>query len=151
MEVRAHRVAAPMSVALRLAVWSAFAALWASGCAWLVLHFGFEARTEFGPLPNPWEASILEIHGILAVGAVFLIGWISGTHILERWTARRNRTSGLTLGATATLLVVSGYMLYYTTDRLHSVAATAHETLGVLAVVIAITHWRGQDRASRGR
>lgn len=140
-----------MSAALRLAVWITFAALWASGCVWLVLHFGFEARTEFGPLPNPWEPSILEIHGILAVGAVFLIGWISGAHIFERWTARRKRASGLTLGAIAILLVVSGYMLYYTMDRLHSVAAAAHEILGVLAVVIAITHWRGQGRVSRGR
>jgi hypothetical protein len=139
---RVYRGATPMPAALRLTIWTVFAVLWVSGCIWLVLHFAFETRTEFGPLPNPWEASVLEIHGVLAVAAVFLIGWISSSHILERWSARRNRKSGLTLATTAAVLVVSGYMLYYTTDRLHSMAAVAHEIIGVLAAFVAITHWR---------
>lgn len=138
-----------MSVALRSAIWLVFAALWASGCGWLVLHFGFEARTAFGPLPNPWEASVLETHGLLAVAAVFLTGWICGSHILERWTARRNRRSGLALGITAAVLIISGYMLYYTTDRLHSTAAVAHEVVGALAVAVALAHWRLGGRVSR--
>jgi len=142
MGQRAYRAATPMPAALRLTIWTVFALLWASGCAWLVLHFGFETRTEFGPLPNPEEASVLEIHGVLAVAAVFLTGWISGSHIIERWSARRNRKSGLTLASTAAVLVVSGYMLYYTTDRLHSMAAVVHELIGVLAVLVAVTHWR---------
>jgi len=140
-----------MSTALRLTIWALFAVLWASGCAWLVLHLGFEARTEFGRLPNPWEASVLEVHGILAVSAVFLTGWISRSHILERWSVRRNRKSGLALGIATAVLVVSGYMLYYTTDRLHSAAALAHELIGALAVLVAVTHWRLGRRMSRER
>jgi hypothetical protein len=138
-----------MPAALRLAIWVVLGALWASGCGWLALHFGFEVPTAFGPLPNPWEASVIEAHGILAVAAVFLIGWVSASHIRERWTGRRNRISGMTLAAVAALLVVSGYMLYYSTDRSHAVAAAAHEVIGVLAVVLAITHWRIRRRLHR--
>lgn len=151
MGKRVYRVATPMPAALRLTIWTVFAMLWASGCIWLVLHFAFETHTEFGPLPNPWEASVLEIHGVVAVAAVFLTGWISSSHILERWSARRNRKSGLTLATTAAVLVISGYMLYYTTDHLHSIAAVAHELIGVLAVLIAITHWRLRGLPGRER
>ena len=135
------RTPAPMPAALRLTLWAAFAVLWASGCLWLALHLGLERQTEFGPLPSPWEAPVLRIHGWLAVAGVFLLGWIGGSHMLERWTARRNRNSGLVLAATGALLIVSGYALYYTTDRLQSAAAGVHEVLGGAALLLALLHW----------
>src|SRR5512146_1627320 len=123
---RAGRVAVPMPAALRLTLWTVFAALWASGCLWLAVHFGLQKPSEFGPIPSPWEAPVLRIHGWLAVAGVFLLGWIGGSHVLDRWTARRNRNSGLMLAGTAAVIVLSGYALYYTTDRLQSVAAAVH-------------------------
>lgn len=144
MSVAASKIArtsARMSVALRLTLWAAFAALWASGCLWLVLHLGLEKQTEFGPVPSPWEAPVMRIHGWLALAGVFLLGWIGGSHVLERWPARRNRNSGLVLAATGALLVLSGYALYYTTDRVQSVAALVHEVLGGAAILLALVHW----------
>src|SRR5262245_54689520 len=111
-----------MSPALRVATYVISAALWASGCVWLVLHFGFARQTQFGPIPNPWEPTLLHVHGWIAVSGVFLLGWISAGHIPERWTNGRNRVSGLLLIGTAAVLVVSGYALYYTIDRLHDIA-----------------------------
>lgn len=130
-----------MPAPLRLTLWAAFAALWATGCLWLALHLGLEKQTEFGPLPSPWEAPVMRIHGWLAVVGVFLLGWIGGSHALERWTARRNRNSGLVLAVTGVLLVVSGYALYYTTDRVQSAAAVVHEVLGGAAILLALLHW----------
>lgn len=130
-----------MPAALRLTLWAAFAGIWSSGCLWLALHLGLEKQTEFGPLPSPWEAPVMRIHGWLAVAGVFLLGWIAGSHVLERWTARRNRNSGLVLAATGALLVVSGYALYYTTDRVQSAAAVVHEVLGGAAILLALLHW----------
>jgi len=138
---RIGKGAAPMPVALRLTLWTAFAALWASGCLWLALHLGLEKQTEFGPVPNPWEAPVMRIHGWLAVLGVFLLGWIAGNHVLDRWTARRNRNSGLMLAGAAALIVVSGYALYYTTDRLQSAAAVVHEVLGAAAILLGLLHW----------
>ena len=49
------------------------------------------------------------------------------------------------------ILVISGYALYYTTDRLHDTSATAHEVLGTLAIVFALVHWRARERSAANR
>ena len=131
-----------MSRALRGAVLSMCALLWLSGALWLVLHLAFAQRNEFGAVPNPWEPSIMRLHGVLAVGAVFLFGWITADHTLERWGSGRNRASGLALAASAVLLVASGYALYYTVGPVHEVAALTHRWLGALSILAALTHWR---------
>jgi hypothetical protein len=140
-----------MSVALRLAIFATCATLWVSGCLWLVLHFGFAKQTDFGPSPNPWEPLVMRVHGWMAVGGVFLLGWITAGHISERWTSRRNRVSGLALAAAAGVLVVTGYALYYTADRLHDTAAVMHELLGGGTILLALTHWwrNGRSRSAR--
>jgi hypothetical protein len=140
-----------MSAALRWAIYSICTLLWLSGCAWLVAHFAFPVTTDFGPAPNPWEAGLLRVHGWLAVGGVFLFGWITSNHISDRWRRSRNRVSGFSLAGFATVLTVTGYTLYYTTDRFHDAAATAHEVLGALAIVFALVHWRARERSAANR
>jgi hypothetical protein len=130
-----------MSNALRRAIYVVCTLLWVSGCAWLVVHFFFPMTTDFGPAPNPWEPVFLHIHGWLAVGVVFLQGWITAEHISDRWRRSRSRLTGLSLAGFALVLTLSGYALYYTTDHFHDVAATTHEALGVAAVIIALLHW----------
>jgi hypothetical protein len=130
-----------MSPALRAAILVLGALLWISGAAWLVLHIAFAQQTPFGPLPNPWEAPLMRGHGVLAVGGVFLLGWIVGGHTLERWGSARNRLSGLALTGSAALLVASGYALYYTTGSLHEVAFRTHEWLGAGSLLAALAHW----------
>ena len=132
---------APMSPALRAAILTLGALLWLSGAVWLVLHFALALQTPFGPLPNPWEAVLMRMHGVLAVGGVFLLGWIVGGHTIERWGSARNRLSGLALAGSAALLVASGYALYYTTGALHEVASRAHEWLGAASLLAALAHW----------
>jgi hypothetical protein len=131
-----------MPTALRSAIYSICTLLWLSGCAWLVAHFGFPARTDFGLAPNAWEPGLLRAHGWLAVGAVFSLGWISAEHISDRWRRSRNRLSGFSLAGFAAALTLSGYALYYTTDRFHDAAAAVHELLGALVIVFALLHWR---------
>ncbi len=127
--------------ALRIAIYAVAALLWLSGAAWLALHHAFPQPTPFGPLPNPWEAPLMRTHGLIAVCGVFLIGWMTAAHVTARWANDRNRRSGLVLGATALLLVFSGYALYYTTGSPHDTAALMHETLGVLSPLAAFAHW----------
>jgi len=136
---------------VRTVIFVTFATLWVSGCLWLVLHLGFAQQTQFGPSPNPWEPTVLRVHGWLAVGGVFLLGWISAAHIGERWTSRRRRDSGVFLATLAALLIVSGYALYYTTEHLHDIASTTHELVGAAAILIALTHWARDYRARSER
>ena len=140
--------AAPLPRGLRAAVYGVGALLWLSGAAWLVLHYVFPQSTEFGPLPNPWEAPLMRLHGLIAVCGVFLIGWMMAAHVTARWASERNWRSGLVLGGAALLLILSGYALYYTTGSPHDAAALAHEAIGVLSPIAALAHWwRNHPRA----
>src|SRR5690242_3946890 len=140
-----------MSNALRRAMYTICSLLWLSGCAWLVLHFFFPVATDFGPAPNPLEPWVLRVHGWVAIGAVFLFGWITSEHISERLRKPHNRVSGLSLAVFVSILTLSGYALYYTTDRLHDASAVAHEVLGALAIVFALVHWRARERSAPNR
>jgi hypothetical protein len=140
LAARATR-AVPMSRALRTAILGTGTLLWLSGAVWLLLHFAFPAHNEFGPLPNPWEASLMRLHGLIAVAGVFLCGWIGAGHILTRWSCAANRVSGLTLMGCAIVLVGSGYALYYSSGAVHEGAGAVHEWLGLLAIIAALTHW----------
>ena len=140
-----------MSPALRRVIYAICSLLWLSGCAWLIAHYFFPAATDFGPAPNPLEPWLLRIHGWVAVGGVFLFGWITSEHISDRWRKPQNRLSGLSLAAFVSILTVSGYALYYTTDHLHDVSAALHEVLGALVIVFALTHWRARERSAANR
>jgi hypothetical protein len=138
-----------MAISLRRVVLTLFGVLWVSGCTWLVLHYIFPHQGDFGPESNPWEPLTLRVHGWLAMGGVFLLGWLGASHISDRWWRSRRRVSGWSLVSLAALLVLSGYALYYTIDRLRDVASVVHESLGALAILVALIHWQRHRRSSR--
>jgi hypothetical protein len=138
-----------MSVGLRSAVMLTFGALWLSGCYWLVLHYFFAQPSEFGPVQHPWGPVILRIHGWIAIAGVFLLGWVTARHVTDRWPQMAKRTSGIAMASIAAVLGLTGYALYYTTDRLHDAAGVAHEVIGAGAFLFALTHWRRYRPAGR--
>ena len=66
---------------LRRCLYSSLGLLWLSGLAWLIMHLFFAREAEFGVAPHPWQPRILVFHGVLAVVATFLFGWIAGSHV----------------------------------------------------------------------
>jgi len=138
-----------MSGGLRFAVMLTFGALWLSGSYWLLLHYFFARPSDFGPVEHPWSAAILRIHGWIAVAAVFLLGWITARHVSDRWPQVIKRVSGVGIASVAAILALTGYALYYTTDRLHDFAGAIHEVLGGAAILLALAHWRPHRRARR--
>jgi hypothetical protein len=137
-----------MSSALRATVIGIFGALWLSGCAWLVLHFFFSQRSDFGPVESPWSPTLLRVHGWIAVVSVFLLGWVTARHVSDRFFQAQRRVSGLSMVTLAVILALTGYGLYYTTGHLHGVAAIVHETIGGLAVLFALVHWTRRRTAN---
>jgi len=132
-----------MSRSLRIVTMMVCAALWLSGGVWMLLHYFFQINTEFGPGPNPWEPVMIRIHGIVAIGTVFLLGWIAARHIGIAWKQLRNRVSGIALSSACALLVLSGYALYYLPDdELRVDSELIHQVLGAAAIVVALIHWR---------
>ncbi len=135
---------------LRRALDAIFAVLWTSGCAWLVLQLFFRVEYEFGAVPHPWQPTLLLIHGVAAFFALFVIGWVAGTHVEARWRVNLNRNSGIALLSLAALLSVSGFASFYLTgESLRAGTATIHEVLGVIVVIPAVVHWFGQRRIKR--
>jgi hypothetical protein len=127
---------------LRRSLYSSLGLLWLSGLAWLILHWFFTREGEFGPAPHPWQPKILVIHGVLAVVATFLFGWIAGSHVGAGWRRGAQRISGVSLISLLILLALTGLGSYYLTwDRARSANALLHEIAGVLAVVPALVHW----------
>jgi len=130
-----------MVATLRAITYATFGALWVTGCGWLALHYCFAPVTEFGPVPHPWEHKLMLVHGAIAVLSVFLLGWMSSGHIVERWRQGRRLASGIPVSAVGALLVISGYALYYSIDRTHEVFSATHEAIGVVAIGFALVHW----------
>jgi hypothetical protein len=95
---------------------------------------------------------VLLLHGVAAIVATYLFGWITARHVLRWWPARRRRLSGATLAAFLAALSVSGFALFFLTDdRWQRGAAVSHDVLGVAVTVFAIQHWffaSGRDMRS---
>ena len=141
----ANLLEAKMPPKLGATVKATAALLWISGAAWLVLHFFFQTPTEFGPGPNTWEPLVVRVHGIVAIAAVFLLGWVTSRHVVQMWRQRSRRVSGITLAVSVALLAVSGYALYYTVnDSGRAAFAAIHEILGVLIAAAALVHWNAR-------
>ena len=79
----------------------------------------------------------------LAVQACSTLLWLSGGAwlTLHYFFASPGDFGSTPNSAEPTLLTVTGYALYYTTDTLHGVAAAIHEIIGVVALVAALAHW----------
>ncbi len=117
--------------------------LWCSGIAWIVLHYFFPTVSEFGSTPNPWEPTVIRVHGVLALLTIFLLGWIGSTHVSLRWHQWRTHLHGPIMVVIAIALAITGYALYYVVDDAprHAVSVT-HEVIGALAIIAALMHFR---------
>jgi hypothetical protein len=131
-----------MSGSARLAVYGLMAALWLSGCVWLYLDQLAKRRDPFGSERSPWESAILTAHGIIAVAAMYLFGWLTAHHIVHWWNMERRRTSGGVLSGLLTVLIVSGFALFFLSDdRWQQYAALVHDVVGAGVVIFAVQHW----------
>ena len=127
--------------AYRRTVNSIVAGLWATGALWLVYHYLLRQPGEFGPETHSLEPWWLRLHGAFAFGTLWSIGLLSASHLLNGWASRRRRWSGSTLLATAIVLSLSGYLLYYAGDEgLRAVTSVLHWGLGLAAPLAFAWH-----------
>jgi len=126
---------------LRVGIHSIFGALWAAGAVVFVLKHFFAQRTEFGVTQNPWQAKVLVAHGVLAVAATFLFGWIAADHVAPMWRNGADRVSGLWLLWLVGALIVTGFAGFFlVTDWLRAWNGTLHAILGLALIAPWLVH-----------
>jgi hypothetical protein len=119
-----------------------FLLLWVTGSLWLVLDLWFATNGEFGVTPHPWQPPLLLLHGVIAVPALYLCGWMSARHATLKWKLQLRRTSGMVFAAFLLLLALSGFALFFLTqDAPQRFAALTHEAAGVLFTLPILEHW----------
>lgn len=123
-----------------------------SGAGWLALHYGLAGGN--GELPHPAEPWLMRLHGAAAFAALFASGLMSGHHIPLAWRQAHRprhaaqRRSGLLICASAALVVLSGYALYYlVSEALRPALGWAHAGCGTLLVGAGC--WHGARRRHR--
>jgi hypothetical protein len=122
-----------------LLVYAILGTLWVSGIGWLLFHTFVHATSAFGDVPHPLEVWWLRLHGAAAFASVWLFGMLWAIHVLPAWKARR-RVSGIVLGVVASVLVLTGYLLYYGGESSRAVVSVLHWVLGLAALVPLLLH-----------
>lgn len=129
------------SVGLRRSFALAGFTLWLSGAAWLIAHYFLQHRGPFGPQPSASEPTWLAIHGAAAFAVIWLLGWITGTHVPAVWPRRSRQASGIALLVIAGLLILSGYLLYYVIgDATRHLLSLLHWIIGLAALPVFFIH-----------
>lgn len=131
---------------LRLTIYALMGALVLSGGLWMCVHFlawPSLAQASMEGLPSPWEAPLMKLHGGAMFGMVFLVGRLSGTHVLLGWRIKRRVWDGVALLALIGGLAVSGYVLYYwVPDTWRDTLGGVHGLVGLSAALALWFHRR---------
>lgn len=127
---------------IHLLCWSG-GVLWFSGMAWLLLHNFGQVKGEFGPETNPAEPWLLRLHGAAMIAALLGSGSLLVVHVWRGWNYRSQRVPGLVLAAILTLLIVTGYLLYYVgNEDARRWVSIVHWLIGILILPSFVLHYR---------
>ena len=140
---------ARLSRRISAALLATLAALWLTGALWLALHYIWARPDEFGVIRHPLESPTVLVHGVLALLALFLLGWFAGRHVGAAGSGRR-MASGWLLTLLLGVLVVAGCaQLFATNAAVQSALALLHWVLGLALLLPVLVHARRASAASR--
>ncbi len=136
----AVEVGALLSRRISVALLFVLGGLWLSGVLWLVLHYLMAVSGDFGTTRHPLEATVLMIHGLVALLALFVFGWFTARHAVAARSGQR-RTSGWWLAITMAVLALAGCLqLFLADEAAQSVLSLVHEVLGAALVLPLLVH-----------
>ncbi|KVH46836.1 hypothetical protein WJ39_16245 [Burkholderia diffusa] len=140
----AHRTKLPIKLSRRheRSLYGTAGMLTASGGVWLIAHYFFASRGEFGDMPTPIEPWMLRIHGAAMMGFLIVSGTLLPGHVRRAWEMRRNLGSGLTLATGVVWLILTGYGLYYAggDEQVRSWISISHWAIGLAAACLLPLH-----------
>ncbi len=130
-------------------IYCTFGALFLTGALWLIFHYFVQVEGEFGPAIHPLEPWWMKLHGAAAMVLLFLLGTLLSSHMDSAWRIRRNLKTGIAFVSFNSILILTGYALYYFGgETTRPVISKLHWIVGLGAPIIVGIHvWRG--RAAR--
>jgi hypothetical protein len=140
---------ARLSRRISAALLATLALLWLTGALWLALHYLWAKPDEFGVIRHPLEAPTVLVHGIVALLALFLLGWFAGRHAGAAGSGRRIASGWLLTLLLAALVMAGCAQLFVTSAALQSALAVVHWVLGLALLLPVLVHARRVSAASR--
>lgn len=124
----------------RTILYAAFTVLFLSGAAWSLLNIGGDRQSD-ADVARPLAPILLDIHGAAAMLALLVLGSLIPQHIKWAWSGRMNRVTGTLMLSTQSLLVMSGYALYYAgNEDMRALAHDLHVAIGLGFPIILLWH-----------
>jgi hypothetical protein len=133
------RFALRLDPRFRLALYGAFAVLFLTGAVWLVAD-----PLKNSPEGETWQwisASLLMVHGGVAMITLLLLGALFPLHIRLGWRAGRNRLTGPAMVAFIAVLIVTAFGLYYSgSDTVRPWMSDVHIVVGFALPALFLVH-----------
>jgi hypothetical protein len=124
--------------------------LWASGIVFFILNSWYEVEGEFGLEKHALQLPTLQIHGLLAFISMITFGYLLRSHTEIAFKIKPIKKSGLLLLAGIIILIITGYLLYYTSHQyLRAMSIYIHLGVGGLLPVSLILHIHCTKRIKR--
>jgi hypothetical protein len=124
----------------RWILYAASLALFISGVAWAGANHLDEAGAA-GDSVRDLKTWLLKIHGFSAMAFVLVLGTLLPLHVRRAWHAQKNRKNGFGFLSVVSLLVLSGYALYYLGDEdWRNAAGQFHLWLGLVSPALLVWH-----------
>jgi hypothetical protein len=114
-----------------------------TGVAYLWMKHLIHNDDPFALVNHPWQLPMLKLHILAAPFLILLLGMVLKSHILQQLSAgvRTKRRSGILIGVTCALMVLSGYLLQIVSEPLfHRAALIVHLATGVAFVGGFVVH-----------
>jgi hypothetical protein len=122
---------------------AALVLLYATGIAWIVLHYAVNGGE---PADDAWheaETWALRAHGAAAMAALVALGSVLAVHVPRAWHLSRNVASGTAMLAIALVLALTGWLLYYAAgDATRAWSDYVHMAIGAAAPLVVLWHLR---------
>jgi hypothetical protein len=123
----------------RFALYGAFALLVVTGAVWLAAD-----QLKDSPEAELWQrvsASMLMVHGGVAMVTLLLLGALFPLHIRLGWRSGRNRLTGPAMMAFNAVLIVTAFGLYYSgSDAVRPWMSDIHIVLGFAVPALFVLH-----------
>jgi hypothetical protein len=117
------------------------AGVWLSGSVWLLVHYLVKPQDAFGLQNTSSEVWWLRVHGAFALLALWTGGLLWGVHIARAWKNGRHRWSGGSLFAVLSVLIATGYLLYYVgNEQARDIISLVHWILGLVIPIAYLIH-----------